>query len=105
IYPYRAFGENSCYLFIFDSESLSADTSALVIEQVLLAFEFLLYKNLCISYNKLKDDEKLLLSILKKHKSDNLTSQQLLTIGKAQGLKLSKFYYVILVTLESFKNT
>ncbi|WP_461613045.1 PucR family transcriptional regulator [Clostridium sp. Marseille-QA1073] len=104
IYPYHAFDENSCYLFIFDSESLSADISALVIEQVLLAFEFLLYKNLCISYNKLKDDEKLLLSILNKHKNDNLTSQQLLTIGKAHGLKLSKFYYVILVTLESFKN-
>ena len=98
------FDRNSCYLFIFDSESLSADASALVIEQVLLAFEFLLYKNLCISYNKLKDDERFLLFLLNKHKSDNFMPQQLLTMGKAHGLKPSKFYYVILVTLESFKN-
>ncbi len=104
IYPYHAFDDSSCYLFIFNSESLSADTSALVIEQVLLAFEFLLYKNLCISYNKLKDDERSLLFVLNKCKDDSLTSQQLLTVGKAHGLKLSKFYYVVLVTLESFKN-
>jgi len=104
IYPYHAFDQNSCYLFIFNSESLSADTSALVIEQVLLAFEFSLYKNLCISYNKLKDDERSLLLLLNNNKKENLTQQQLLTIGQTHGLKISKFYYIVLVTLESFKN-
>jgi purine catabolism regulator len=104
IYPYHAFDENSCYLFIFDSESLPDDTSALVIEQVLLAFEFSLYKNLFISYNKLKDDERYLLELLNKEKKENLTSQQLLSIGKEHGLKLNKFYDVILITLESYKN-
>ena len=104
IYPYHAFDQNFCYLLIFNSESLSADTSTLVIEQVLLAFEFSLYKNLCISYNKLKDDERSLLLLLNKYKRENLTSQQLVTTGEAHGLKRCKTYYIILVTLESFKN-
>lgn len=104
IYPFHAFGKNCYFLFVFHSESLSAETSALVIEQVLLAFEFSLYKNLYISYHKLKEDENFLLLLLNKHKREKLTQQQIVAIEETQGLKLSKFYYIILVTLESFKN-
>ncbi|AKN32233.1 hypothetical protein Ccar_15740 [Clostridium carboxidivorans P7] len=104
IYPFHAFGRNSYYLFIFNSESLPADISALVIEQVLLAFEFSLYKNLCILYHKLKDNERFLLLLLDKNKMEELPPQQLLSIEEKHGLRPSKFYYVVLVTLESFKN-
>lgn len=104
IYPIHAFGRSSCYLFVFHSESLSADISTLVIEQVLLAFEFSLYKNLYIAYHRLKDTENFLFSLLNKCTKEGFSSQPSLSTEETYSLKPSKFYYVILLTLESFKN-
>jgi purine catabolism regulator len=63
-----------------------------------------LYKTLFISYNKLKDDERYLLELLNKNKKENLTCQQLLNLGKEHGIKPNKYYDVVLITLESYKN-
>lgn len=104
IYPIRNIGQCYFYLFIFESESKAAALSEIVIEQVILIFRLLLFKNLHIYGNILKSKESFLDILVNRNKNEDWTAQQLLNLGEKFGLIHSENYSIILGTLKGFEN-
>lgn len=104
IYPIKNIGQCYFHLFVFESESKAAALSEIVIEQVILIFRLLLFKNLYGFGNNLKAKENFLDILVNRSKNEDWTNQQLLSIGEKFGLSHSENYSVILGTLKGFEN-
>lgn len=104
IYSIKLVGNNSYYLYIFDSEKLSTTMSTLVVEQVLLILGILLYKSLYVYYNDIRYKEEFLNILVNKYKNENWSAQQMLTVGAKFGLKSCAYYTAIVGTLQEFED-
>ncbi|WP_367565130.1 PucR family transcriptional regulator [Lacrimispora sp.] len=102
IYPIQTVGRNPYYLYIYGGEEKEYDLSNLVIEQLVLVFGILLYKNLYVRCNPLKQKEAILHIIVNKYKKERWSAAQLFTVGEKYGLKPASSYKIILATLEPF---
>lgn len=100
IFPIKVVGRYTHYLFVFDSQRLSAAISGLVVEQVLLIFGLSLYKNLYLLYNTIKHKEDFLKLLIRKEKENRWSSSQILSIGAEFSLKSSACYRVIVMALD-----
>lgn len=103
IYPIKNVGRNYYYLFVFDDKSEVAALSEIIIEQVLLIFRLLMYKNLYVSANTLRSKEEFLNILVNKHKEEFWSSHQLMDIGSKFGLRDAEDYTVIIGSLDTFE--
>lgn len=104
MYPIRIVGRHTYYLYIFDSEKLSATMTTVIVDHVVLILGVSLYKGLYNSYNLIRNREEFLNILVNKYKSEEWSSHQKLTVGKKFGIKPSSHYSVIMGTLENFED-
>lgn len=104
IYSIRIVGRNTYYLYIFDSEKLSATMTTMIVDHVILILGVSLYKGLYNSYNIIRNKEEFLNILVNKYKSEQWSSHQKLTVGKKFGIKPTSNYSVIVGSLENFEN-
>lgn len=95
IYPIRLISRNTHYVIAF-CDGNTENLSEFVMEELLLMFSTYFYKSLYVNYSEMQFKNNFLKILVEANKGEQLSSGQILAIGKEHMFRSSAYYCVVL---------